>query len=174
MGQAANPDYCATAHHLSGEGMASDDISQDLLDVRSELMVQSQTFSIMREAQALPGAKRITSNTKLQALFRAASEHSGIPASLIEAIAYLESWGDPKAESPSGPRGIMQISHATAVSMGLKVVWTTRYRSAREKVAVRNKKTGKTTYRTLTRKTPYKVMVRDDRMLPDRAVPAAA
>jgi len=174
LGQAANPEYFAPAHRLSGVGLARDDISQDLLDVRSELMVQSQTFSIMREAQALPGAKRITSNTKLQALFRAASEHSGIPASLIEAIAYLESWGDAKAESPSGPRGIMQISHATAVSMGLKVVSATRYKTSREKVAVKNRKTGKTTYRAITRKIPYKVMLRDDRLLPERAIPSAA
>src|SRR5436305_2251406 len=143
LGQGANLEYFAPAHRVSGLGLARDDISQDLLDVRSELMIQSQTFSIMREALALPGAKRITSNAKLQALFRSASANSGIPASLIEAISYLESWGDARAESPAGPRGIMQISHATAVSMGLKVVYSTRYKSSREKVAVKNRKTGK-------------------------------
>src|ERR1700736_832738 len=127
----------------------------------------------MREAEATPGAKRITTSAKLQALFLTASERSGLPASLIEAISYLESWGDPKAESPSGPRGIMQVSHATAVSMGLRVVSSTRYKSSREKVAVKNKK-GKTTYRTVTRRTPYKVITRDDRMNPDLAIPAAA
>jgi hypothetical protein len=173
-GRSASPEYFVPAHRVSGIGIARDDVSQDLLDVRTDHMVQSQTFSIMREAQALPGARRITANSKLQALFRTASERSGIPASLIEAISYLESWGDPKAESPAGPRGIMQISHATAASMGLRVVYATRYKSTREKVPVKSKKTGKTTYRTVTRKTPYKVMVRDDRMSPDRAIPAAA
>jgi hypothetical protein len=54
-------------------------------------------------------------------LFRAAGARSGFPPSLIEAIAYLENWGDPKAESPSGARGIMQISAATARTMGLRV-----------------------------------------------------
>ena len=36
-------------------------------------MIQSQTFGIMREPQAVPGAKRITCRAKLQALFRAAA-----------------------------------------------------------------------------------------------------
>ena len=97
-----------------------------------------------------------------------------MPASVIEAICYLESWGDPKAQSITGPKGIMQISGATAVSMGLKVTYATRYKTTREKVLVKPKGKGKATYRTVTRKTPYKVLVRDDRMLPERAIPAAA
>ena len=50
-----------------------------------------------------------------------------MPASVIEAICYLESWGDPKAQSVTGPRGIMQISGATAATMGLRVTYATRY-----------------------------------------------
>jgi hypothetical protein len=161
-------------HRVSGIGISRDDISDELLDLRTERMIESQTFSIMREAQALPGAKRVVGNTKLQALFRSAAAASGMPASVIEAICYLESWGDPKAQSATGPKGIMQISGATAVSMGLKVTYATRYRTTRDKVPVKAKGKGKTTYRTVTRKTPYKVLVRDDRVLPERAIPAAA
>jgi len=135
-------------------------------------MIQSQTFGIMREAQVLAGAKRITS-PKLQSLFKSAAASSGMPATVIESIAFLESWGDANAESPAGPRGIMQISGATAVSMGLKVTYATRYRIAKDKVAVKGKK-GKTTYRVVTRKIPYRVLLRDERMIPERAVPAAA
>jgi soluble lytic murein transglycosylase-like protein len=102
---------------VSGIGVARDDISDELLELRANLMIESQTFSIMRESQALAGARRITGSAKLQALFRKA-ESSGMPASVVEAISYLESWGDPKAESPSGPRGIMQISGATAPTWG--------------------------------------------------------
>src|SRR5579883_3388142 len=104
LGQAGSPEYFIPAHRVSGIGVARDDLSVDLLQARTDLMIQSQTFAIMREQQALPGAKRITSNVKLQSLFQSAAAQSGIPATLIEAIAYLESWGDPKAESPSGPR----------------------------------------------------------------------
>src|SRR5450432_1502292 len=172
---AGGADYFAPSHRISGIGVARDDISQEMLAVRADHMIQSQTFTIMREAQALPGARRITGNSKLQALFRQASASSGMPASIIEAISYLESWGDANAESPAGPKGIMQISQATAVGMGLKVVWATRYKTTREKAPVKARsRSGKTTYRTVSRKTPYKVMVRDDRLLPDRAIPAAA
>ena len=114
-------------HRLSGIGVSRDDLSQDELQARVDLMIDSQTFSIMREPLAVAGAKRITTDKKLQTLFRLASERSGIPAPEIEAIAYLESWGDAKAESPAGPRGIMQISHGTAHEMGLRISRTVRY-----------------------------------------------
>ena len=171
---AGAPNTFTPTHRLSGVGISRDDISEELLDIRTERMIESQTFSIMREAEALPGAKRVTGSAKLQALFRSAAASSGMPASLIEAICYLESWGDPQAQSVTGPKGIMQISGATAATMGLRVSYATRYKTSREKVALKPKGKSKITYRTVTRKTPYKVLVRDDRMLPDRAIPAAA
>ncbi|MCX6630140.1 MAG: transglycosylase SLT domain-containing protein, partial [Candidatus Solibacter sp.] len=171
---AGGADHFTPAHRVSGIGISRDDISDELLDLRTERMIESQTFSIMREADALPGAKRVVGNARLQAVFRAAAVASGMPASVIEAICYLESWGNPKAQSATGPKGIMQISGATAASMGLKVTYATRFRTTREKVPVKAKGKAKATYRTVTRKTPYKVLVRDDRMLPERAIPAAA
>jgi len=171
---AGGSDHFAPTQRVSGIGISRDDVSDQLLEVRTERMIESQTFSIMREADALPGAKRVVGSTKLQALFRSASAASGVPASIIEAICYLESWGNPKAQSITGPKGIMQISAATAASMGLKVTYATRYKTSREKVPVKSKIKGKVTYRTVTRKTPYKVLVRDDRMVPERAIPAAA
>ena len=159
-------------HRVSGIGVARDDISSELLEARTRRMIQSQTFVIMREPQAVAGARRILSPS-LQALFRSASERSGMPAELIEAVAYLESWGDAKAESPDGPKGIMQISEATARTMGLKVVHGTRYKITREKVPVKSK-SKKPRYRIATHKTPYQVTLRDDRLVPARAIPAAA
>ena len=171
---ASGADHFTPTQRVSGIGISRDDVSEELLNVRTERMIESQTFSIMRDPQALPGAKRVVGSTKLQSLFRSAAAASGMPASVIEAICYLESWGDPKAQSITGPRGIMQVSGATAASMGLRVTYATRYKTTREKVPVKAKGKGKVTYRTVTRKTPYKVLVRDDRMVPDRAIPAAA
>lgn len=173
LGQAGSTGYFVPEHRVSGIGVARDDISDDLLEARTSLMVQSQTFSILREPLAIPGARRITADRKLQSIFRTAAQRSGLPSTLLEAIAYLESWGDAKAESITGPRGIMQISAATARSMGLRVVQATRYRVTREKVQVPVKH-GKPKYKTVTHRTPYTVTVRDDRLLPDRAIPAAA
>jgi hypothetical protein len=174
LGQAGSPEYFSPAHRISGVGVSRDDISRDLLEARTDLMIQSQTFSIMREPLAVAGAKRITTTATLQNLFKQAERQTGVPATLIEAIAYLESWGEAKAESPSGPKGIMQISGATARSMGLRVVSSTRYRTSKERVLVPAKGKKKAYYRTVTRKTPYTVTVRDDRMYPERAIPAAA
>ena len=172
MGRAGAAEHFVPEHRVSGIGVARDDISSDVLEVRTDRMIQSQTFIIMREPQALAGATRILS-PKLQALFRSAAQRSGMPAQVIEAVAYLESWGDAKAESPSGPKGIMQISEATARTMGLKVVHATRYKITREKVPVKSK-SKKPKYRMATHKTPYQVTVRDDRLVPGRAIPAAA
>lgn len=173
LGQAGSAAYFVPEHRVSGIGVARDDISAELLEARTELMIQSQTFYIMREALAVPGAKRITSDPKLQSIFRLAAQRSQMPITLIEAVAYLESWGDAKTENGAAPTGIMQISAPTAHDMGLKVVTATRYRVTREKVPL--KSTGKKPkFKTVTHRTPYVVMVRDDRLVPDRAIPAAA
>src|SRR3954447_17110677 len=173
LGQAGAPEYFTPAHRLSGIGVARDDISKDLLEARTDLMIQSQTFGIMREPLAIAGAKRITTTASLQNLFQQAERQTGVPATLIEAIAYLESWGDAKAESPAGPKGIMQISGATARSMGLKVSLATRYRVTRDRVLIASK-AKKARYRTVTHRTPYVVTLRDERLMPERAIPAAA
>ena len=174
-GWAASPEYFTPMHRLSGIGVDRDDLSQDLVDARTDLMIQSQTFIIMREPQAVAGAQRVTGDRTLQSLFAAASARSGLPASLLEAIAYLESWGDARAESPAGPKGIMQISAATARAMGLQVVTAVRYRVTTSKVLIRSRsKTAKPRYKTVTHKTPYIVTIRDDRLVPGRAIPAAA
>jgi hypothetical protein len=49
----------------------------------------------------------------------------------------------------------------------------TRYKVTREKVALKAA-SGATRYETVTHRTPYVVTLRDDRLSPDRAIPAAA
>ena len=160
-------------HRVPGVGAARIDISGATLEARTASMMQAQTFAILREAPALPAARRMTSDAALQSLFRSAAARSGFPQSLLEAIAYLESWGDAKAESPAGPKGIMQIAEATAHDMGLTVKRATRYRKVRERVEVKTAR-GKPKFKTITSKVPYSVTVRDDRLVPARAIPAAA
>src|ERR1051326_166731 len=171
---ADGPERFAPTHRVSGIGVARDDLSSAMISARTDLMIESQTFGIMREDESLPGARRITKDPKLQGLFKFAAASTGLPATLLEAIAYLESWGEAKAQSSAGPRGIMQVSAATAVSMGLKVIYSTRYRVTKEQVPVKVKGKSKPVYRTVTRRIPYKVPVRDERLIPERAIPAAA
>ncbi|MGI8989328.1 MAG: transglycosylase SLT domain-containing protein [Bryobacteraceae bacterium] len=165
-------DVFEPTHRLSGIGVDREQLTDAVLAKRTELMIEAQTFTIMRDPQALAGARRINS-PKLQKIFEGAARTSGFPAPLIAAISYLESWGDPRAESPAGPKGIMQISSATARRMGLQIVDVTRYRIVTERNLIHPKR-GKVFYRVLRRKTPYTVRVRDDRLSPERAIPAAA
>lgn len=168
----ARPDYFTPEHRLSGVGVDRAEITPRVLDDRTNRMIESETFAILREPQAMAGAERIT-GPRLTRIFDRAAASSGLPASLISAVAYLESWGDPNAVSPAGPKGIMQFSEATARAAGLRVVRITRFKIATERKLVR-RRNGKPVYRVVRHRTPYTVMVRDDRLNPDRAVPAAA
>ena len=145
-------------------------MSPEVMALRADNMIQAQTFAILRDPQALAGAKRIT---EMHPLFEKAAMAAGIPTSLLSAIAYLESWGDPNAESPAGCKGIMQFAQATAREAGLQIVYATRYKIAATRQAIKNKK-GKVVFRTVQSRTPYTVKVRDDRFTPELAVPATA
>jgi hypothetical protein len=166
-----NREIFQPSHRLSGIGIDRAEISDGVIAKRTELMIESQTFGIMRDPRVLDGAKRIT-NPKMQKIFADAAKQSGLTPSLIAAEAFLESFGDPNAQSPAGPRGIMQFSQATARAAGLKVVLGTRYRTVTERKKVKVK--GKTVTKVIATKTPYEVIVRDDRLVPELAVPAAA
>jgi hypothetical protein len=164
--------YFAPTHRLPGIGIGRQDLTDETLARRTEAMIQSQTFGIMREPLAAQGAERIYSSG-LQRLFRDAERQSGFPASVLQAMAYVESWGVANAESPAGPRGILQISEATGKRIGLRVVYATRHRVTKTKIEARNKH-GKLVYRTVRHKENYTVLVRDDRLKPEKAIPAAA
>lgn len=168
----ARSDFFEPSHRLAGIGMARQDLTDIVLERRTELMIDTQTFTILRDPRALAGAERITS-PKLQKIFQQAARQSGWPASLISAVAYLESWGEARAESPAGPKGIMQIAEATARSMGLQIIRATKYRVSTERRLVKTRR-GKPVYKTVKVKTPYTVLVRDERFMPELAVPAAA
>jgi Transglycosylase SLT domain len=171
-GSPAAPDYFVPAHRLPGIGIDRQNLADATLAQRTEAMILSQTFGIMREPQAPMGAERIHASG-LQRLFRDAERKTGFPASVLQAMAYLESWGVPNAESPAGPRGILQISEATGKRIGLRVVYATRHRVTKTRTAVLNKH-GKLVYRTVRHKENYTVLVRDDRLNPGKAIPAAA
>ncbi|MBC8165561.1 MAG: transglycosylase SLT domain-containing protein, partial [Bryobacteraceae bacterium] len=120
LGWLSNRDHFVPANTLSGVGAGRTEISDAVLKRRTELMIESQTFGILRDPRSLAGAQRITS-PKLKKIFDDASRRSGLPSSFIAAIAFLESFGVATAESPAGPKGIMQIAAGTARMMNLPI-----------------------------------------------------
>jgi hypothetical protein len=168
----AGSEHFIPQHRLPGIGADRAEMTPELLEARTSRMIQSQTFVILREPQATSGAERIVGD-KLAPVFLRAASLSGWPVSLLRAVAYLESWGDAQAASPAGPKGIMQFSEATARAAGLRVVRVTRFQTTTERKLVRLK-SGKQVQRTVRHRTPYTVTVRDDRLNPQLAIPAAA
>jgi len=165
-------DYFSPKHRLSAVGASRPELDAQILAARTARMIEAETFTVLRDPQALAGVKRITA-PRLQQIFKQASAQTGFPASTLAAIAYLESFGDPLAASPAGPKGIMQFSEATARSAGLSIIRATRYRITTEKTLVR-RKGRKPFYTTVQHKVPYTVTLRDDRLNPEKAIPAAA
>src|SRR3954469_4580273 len=86
---AGSSKYFEPTHRVSGIGVARDDMSEDLLDLRTDLMIQSHTVGSWREPLAVAGAKRLA-GPKVQALVKLAADPSGLPASLTEALSFLE------------------------------------------------------------------------------------
>ncbi len=121
-------DYFTPKHRLTAIGASRPDLDALTLAARTGRAndggAETFTTTFSRDPpppHALAGAQRIAS-PHLQQIFRQASAQTGFPASTLAAIAYLESFGDPLAESPAGPKGIMQFSEATARSAGLSIV----------------------------------------------------
>ncbi len=72
-------------------------------------------------AVAPVGGARVaaTSGTPYADLFRSAAAKYGVPANLLSAVAQQESGFDPKAVSPAGAQGLMQLMPATARGLGV-------------------------------------------------------
>lgn len=57
---------------------------------------------------------------RYEALFKAAGEAEDIPWTVLAGLAYQESKWDPRARSPTGVRGLMMLTQATARELGVK------------------------------------------------------
>lgn len=68
---------------------------------------------------AVSTAGRVSAGTPYSGLFAAAASKYGVPASLLSAVAKQESGYDPKAVSPVGAQGLMQLMPGTARGLGV-------------------------------------------------------
>ena len=71
-------------------------------------------------AASVNGSSRVAGSVPFADLFTQASQKYGVPADLLVAVARQESGFDPKAVSPAGARGLMQLMPGTAAGLGVK------------------------------------------------------
>ncbi len=62
---------------------------------------------------------RVTASTPYADLFNSAAQRYGVPATLLSAVARHESGYDPRAVSPAGAQGLMQLMPGTARGLGV-------------------------------------------------------
>lgn len=67
-----------------------------------------------------PHLDRIGNLDAYDALFLEAGNRNGVPAELLKAVAVTESGMNPRAVSPAGAQGLMQLVPATAAALGVK------------------------------------------------------
>lgn len=59
--------------------------------------------------------------SEFDGLFQKAADNNGVSYDLLRKLAFNESSFNPKAKSPTGPKGLMQFTKGTATALGLKV-----------------------------------------------------
>jgi hypothetical protein len=75
--------------------------------------------STVATTSGVSGSGRIGGTTPYASLFSGAAQKYGVPASLLAAVAHQESGFNPKAVSPAGAKGLMQLMPATAKGLGV-------------------------------------------------------
>ncbi|CAI9399299.1 transglycosylase SLT domain-containing protein [Nocardioides sp. T2.26MG-1] len=65
-------------------------------------------------------AGRVAASTPYASLFEAAGQRYGVSAELLSAVARQESGYNPRATSPAGAQGLMQLMPGTAAGLGVK------------------------------------------------------
>ncbi|MEO6835483.1 MAG: lytic transglycosylase domain-containing protein [Candidatus Tumulicola sp.] len=78
----------------------------------------ARSFSAVVQA-SLPASRAPLSSERVERLVDADAAAWGVDPSLIEAIVANESGFDPRATSPAGARGLMQLMPATAAGLGV-------------------------------------------------------
>lgn len=168
--------YFHPSQTLTGIGLGREYMTDDDLALRTRHKIDAATFVIMGDPHAVAGAEAILS-PYLQKLFTQASAESGFPRDLLESMGLVESWGNPDAHSPSGPVGIMQITARTATKlMGLKVGKQTIacLKPQKPKLIKRATKNHPAEYEELPPKRTKCTVQVDERLIPEKAIPAAA
>jgi hypothetical protein len=120
MALVCSPVAAQTLDRIPGLGKDRENLTDELLKIRYEAMLESQEFSLLRRADAERAPARIFDPAIAAIILKASSDHA-VPASLIRAVGFVESYGKHDAVSPTGPVGWGQFTKAKAEEVGLRI-----------------------------------------------------
>jgi len=157
---------------FSGLGSDRSSLSLPQIEVRSERLAASTSFSLLRFPAALRAPARIFKPEIWTAIERAAREYDLDPM-LLAGMIFIESYGDPLAKSPTGPAGIAQLTKGSAKELGLSVGRKVRVGS---RAVTKTRHVGKGKNRRKVVQTVQQPLYRtiDERYVPERAIMAMA
>jgi len=160
----------ASIERFTGIGKDRERLTPRELSDRIESIKAASEFWLLRHPDAELAAERIFSRD-IWPLFESASAGKIDPL-IPAAIAFVESYGKPDAVSPTGPRGIMQMTMASGKELGLIIKTERRQVGTKPQQVWRGE--GKARKRITIQVPVYaNVYIADERMDPAKAVPAA-
>jgi soluble lytic murein transglycosylase-like protein len=105
---------------IKGLGNERDNLTPELIKLRSELLETNLNFYLLRFPAAVQAPSRIF-EPKLWAAIERTAQANDLDPMLLAGMIFIESYGDPLAKSPTGPAGIAQMTKASAKEMGLAI-----------------------------------------------------
>jgi|GEM_PF-5833894 len=155
---------------IQGLGKDRENLTPQQLTDRMDRLMQASEFWLLRRNLALEAPGRIFYPANW-AMFQAAGAEYGADPYMIAALAFVESYGNPTARSPTGPLGIMQFTKARGQECGLRQ-YATRQRVEEEKLVWKGR--GKNRRQVLEIRTRSFNVTVDERLDPEKSVNAAA
>jgi hypothetical protein len=156
----------------AGLGADRSNLSLEQIAARSERLEASTSFSLLRFPEASRAPARIF-NPEIWGYIESAAHAHDLDPMILAGMIFIESYGDPRAKSPTGPAGIAQMTTGSARELGLAVGKRVRVGSKAVKKTqwVGKGKSRRKVVKTV-RQSIYKTI--DERYVPKRAIWAMA
>jgi hypothetical protein len=156
----------------AGLGADRSRLSPDQITARSARLEASTSFSLLRFPEALLAPGRIF-NPDIWGYIEASARAHDLDPMILAGMIFIESYGDPRAKSPTGPAGIAQLTKGSARELGLSTGKKVRIGSKAVKKTrwVGKGKSRRKIVRTV-QQAVYKTI--DERYVPERAIWAMA
>ena len=167
--------HASSFDRIVGVGKDREKLTPQLLEARMRLLQDAQEFWLLRHPKAEGAPARCM---KYWPLFESGSTSvtPRIDPFLLASVAFVESYCEADAQSPTGPRGLGQFSRASAKEEGLVIKTERRQIGTRVTRKARWVGTGKNRrlIPAVTKPVYGDVVVYDERLMPEKIIPAMA